>query len=110
MLKFAVLTLVTVSSLNAMALDHKDASGAVLAATTMAPVWTVVGPFMTTKNAMSPEQYKVLVAAKDDAAIFVGTDGEVRTVRLQRALEVVRKADPRAVASDLEIAEALLAL
>ncbi|WP_413577259.1 DUF2388 domain-containing protein [Bdellovibrio sp. HCB290] len=108
--KMVIFTAILTSSTGALALDGKDAAGAVAAATTMAPIWTVAGPFLTTKKAMSNEQYKVLVDAKDDAAIFLGTDGEVRGVSLQRALELVRTAQPKAAVSDMEIAEAILAL
>ncbi|UYL08795.1 DUF2388 domain-containing protein [Bdellovibrio sp. SKB1291214] len=108
--QFAVIAALTISSVSVLALDNQDATRAGFAATTMAPLWTIVGPFITTKNAISPEQYKMILAAKDDAAVFVGTGGEIRNVRLQRALELVRQAAPSAPASDLEIAEAIVAL
>lgn len=53
---------------------------------------------------------KVLVDAKDDAAVFIATEGQHRGVRLQKALEYIRKQKPRLEASDMQIAESIVAL
>ncbi|KGO99040.1 DUF2388 domain-containing protein [Novilysobacter defluvii] len=52
---------------------------------------------------------KVVLAARDDAASFVATDGQVRGARLEAALRHVRERLPAArEASDLELARAIL--
>lgn len=53
---------------------------------------------------------KVILAAREDAASFVATDGQVRGVRLEAALRLLRerRADAR-TASDLQLAQAILA-
>ncbi len=53
---------------------------------------------------------KVVRAARDDAAAFVATDGQIRGARLQAALVHLREQDAGAQQqSDLELARALLA-
>ena len=53
---------------------------------------------------------KVLLAARDDAAAFVASDGQIRGARLQAALLQLRDADSAArTASDMALAKALLA-
>lgn len=53
---------------------------------------------------------KVVLAARDDAAAFVASDGRVRGAQLESALRLLRekRADARA-ASDLQLAQAILA-
>jgi uncharacterized protein (TIGR02448 family) len=54
---------------------------------------------------------KVLLAARDDAAAFVASDGQLRSARLEAALRQLRANDARAVqADDLVLARRLLAL
>lgn len=53
---------------------------------------------------------KRILAARDDAAAFVASNGEIHGARLQAALRVLREHDPAArQASDLQLAQALLA-
>ncbi|MDV3468865.1 DUF2388 domain-containing protein [Stenotrophomonas sp. C3(2023)] len=53
---------------------------------------------------------KVLLQARDDAAAFVASDGQIRGARLQAALVQLRQSDVEARnASDLQLAKALLA-
>lgn len=53
---------------------------------------------------------KRIVAARDDAAAFVASNGEIRGARLQAALLALRERDADArQASDLQLAQALLA-
>lgn len=53
---------------------------------------------------------KVVLAARDDAASFVATAGQVRGARLEAALRHVREHLPAArEASDMELARAILA-
>lgn len=107
--QFLALTSVVLFSFSASATDPADARAAATAAVTMAPSITIITPTELTYE-LGTEDYKVLYVAKDDAAVFIATEGAMRTVRLQRALEVMRRVQPKLVASDLEIAEGIAAL
>ena len=52
---------------------------------------------------------KILLDAKNDAATFVASQGAVRGVQLQAALEHLRASQPQLQADDLQLAEAILA-
>ncbi|HYG05075.1 MAG TPA: DUF2388 domain-containing protein [Stenotrophomonas sp.] len=52
---------------------------------------------------------KVLLAARDDAAAFVASDGQLRSARLEAALRELRARDA-AQADDLVLARRILAL
>ncbi len=53
---------------------------------------------------------KVVLAARDDAASFVASDGAIRGAQLEAALRHLREQVPQARdASDLELAQAILA-
>lgn len=65
----------------------------------------------TSDTTSSIRDMKLLVEARDDAASFVASQGEIRGARLEAAFGALRKRVPEArVASDLELAEAILAL
>jgi uncharacterized protein (TIGR02448 family) len=54
---------------------------------------------------------KVVLAAHDDAASFVASDGAIRGAQLEAALRHLREHAPQAAqASDIELAKAILAL
>ncbi|WP_457788522.1 DUF2388 domain-containing protein [Pseudomonas sp. PL-6] len=54
---------------------------------------------------------KVVLAARDDAASFVASAGEIRGVQLEAALLHIRSQVPAlAAADDLQLAEAILSL
>ena len=54
---------------------------------------------------------KVVLAARDDAASFVASEGQIRGAQLEAAINVIRNQVPEAQnASDLVLAEAILAL
>ncbi|OEC33124.1 conserverd hypothetical protein [Pseudomonas cuatrocienegasensis] len=54
---------------------------------------------------------KVVLAARDDAASFVASEGDIRGAQLEAALLAIRAEVPEArQASDLVLAEAILAL
>ena len=53
---------------------------------------------------------KVILAAKGDAASFVGSAGELRGVNLEAALSHIRQQLPTLEATDMQLAEAILAL
>ncbi|HWV10468.1 MAG TPA: DUF2388 domain-containing protein [Pseudomonas sp.] len=65
----------------------------------------------TSDTTTSIRDMKVVIAARDDAASFVASQGEIRGAQLEAALVAVRAHVPEAQhASDLDLAEAILAL
>ena len=61
-------------------------------------------------NSTSGGDDKLVREAREDAAGFVASDGQVRSARLEAALRVMRERDPAArEASDLALARAILA-
>ena len=61
-------------------------------------------------NSTSGGDKKLVREAREDAAGFVASEGQVRSARLEAALRVMRENDPAArQASDLELARAILA-
>ena len=69
---------------------------------------TVVSGYATSMVSSAPFDRKLLLAAHDDAAAFVASEGEWRGARLESALHYLRKTRPKLHASDLELAEAIL--
>lgn len=53
---------------------------------------------------------KIVRAARDDAATFVASAGEIRGVRLEGALQHIRATLPQLRASDAQLAQAILTL
>ncbi|UVE17941.1 DUF2388 domain-containing protein [Pseudomonas sp. LS44] len=65
----------------------------------------------TSDTTTSIRDMKVVVAARDDAASFVASHGQIRGARLESAFHVLRSQLPAAQqASDHALAEAILAL
>ncbi|AYC31003.1 DUF2388 domain-containing protein [Pseudomonas cavernae] len=65
----------------------------------------------TSDTTTSIRDMKRVVEARDDAASFVASNGEIRGVRLQAAFDALRASVPAAQqASDQALAEAILAL
>ncbi|OEC56253.1 MULTISPECIES: DUF2388 domain-containing protein [Pseudomonas] len=65
----------------------------------------------TTSDASSSlRDSKLVRAARDDAASFVASEGAIRGARLEAALVHIRTQAPQLQASDLQLAEAILAL
>jgi len=59
----------------------------------------------STLNCAASGECKQLVAAKDDAAAFVATDGEIRSAALNEAINLVKgKYTPADAPTDMEIA------
>lgn len=50
----------------------------------------------------------MIVEARDDAAAFVASKGQIRGVRLEAALAALRHSTPGMNANDLELAQAIL--
>ena len=73
--------------------------------TTETLVKTIYG---TSQLTTAPFQNKLVLAARDDAATFVATDGGVRGAQLEETLRALRAASPGLQASDRELAQAIL--
>lgn len=80
--------------------------GQTLGATSLSPVLSS----MSTVCGASIEDCRQLAEAKDDAAEFLATNGDVRSAKLQNAFNLLRQANVSLQASDLDLAEGLLAL
>ncbi len=52
---------------------------------------------------------KVVLDARDDAASFVGSEGSIRGAHLEAALTHIRHTLPNLEATDMQLAEAILA-
>ena len=65
----------------------------------------------TSDTTTSIRDMKAVTQARDDAASFVASAGEIRGAQLEAALQTIRQQLPEAQAvSDLQLAEAILAL
>ncbi|RMT65634.1 hypothetical protein ALP29_05017 [Pseudomonas syringae pv. avii] len=64
--------------------------------------------YATSKVTSAPFDNKLVLAARDDAAAFIATDGQWRSARLESALDYLRRTQPKLHASDLELAQAIL--
>lgn len=65
----------------------------------------------TSDTTTSIRDMKVVLAARDDAASFVASQGDIRGARLEAAFATLREQLPEArSASDQQLAEAILAL
>lgn len=70
-----------------------------------------VGGSSASSDSTSGNDDKVVLAAREDAASFVASDGAIRGAQLEAALRHLREHDAQArEASDLELAKAILAL
>ncbi|MGX9864871.1 MULTISPECIES: DUF2388 domain-containing protein [Pseudomonas fluorescens group] len=53
---------------------------------------------------------KIVLAARDDAASFVASEGDIRGVKLESALDHIRHQAPQLSATDAQLAQAILTL
>jgi len=53
---------------------------------------------------------KIVLAARDDAASFVASEGDIRGVKLESALDHIRHQAPQLNATDAQLAQAILSL
>ena len=53
---------------------------------------------------------KIVLAARDDAASFVASQGDIRGVKLESALDHIRHQAPQLNATDAELAQAILTI
>ncbi|TBU96544.1 DUF2388 domain-containing protein [Stutzerimonas kirkiae] len=68
----------------------------------------VRGSYVTSKLTTTPFEAKQVVAARDDAARFIASDGAVRSAYLQAAFEHLRQSIADLPDDDLELAAAIL--
>lgn len=71
--------------------------------------FTVRSLYVTSKVTSAPFDNKVVREARDDAALFVASEGAQRSAGLESALRWLRSHNPQLMASDEELAEAILA-
>ena len=53
---------------------------------------------------------KIVIAAREDAASFVGSAGDIRGAQLESAFNHIRQTAPQLQASDADLAQAILAI
>jgi uncharacterized protein (TIGR02448 family) len=58
---------------------------------------------------LTSRDHKLVVAAQDDAGSFVASDGAIRGPYLEAAIQKVRAENPGLQATDMELANAILA-
>ncbi|WP_288441809.1 DUF2388 domain-containing protein [uncultured Pseudomonas sp.] len=68
----------------------------------------VITGYVTSQVTNAPFDRKLVGQARDDAAVFVATDGLIRGARLEAALDSLRHTGVRQSVGDLELAEAIL--
>lgn len=51
---------------------------------------------------------QVIMDSKDDAALYIATEGDEKGVKFVRAVELLRKMDPATQSSDFELAEDII--
>ena len=110
-LKTAALILVSVF-LTAPAFAESCRENMGCAAISSGPTVLTFSPLITTSE-ISGVHYgirKLVMAAREDAAYFVTSEGQVRTAKMEEVLQVIRDANPGVEVSDFEIAQAILAL
>ncbi|MFW9268262.1 DUF2388 domain-containing protein [Pseudomonas sp. NR3] len=68
----------------------------------------VASGYATSLVTSAPFDNKRVVAARDDAAAFIASEGQFRGAQLESALDYLRRNQPKLHASDLELAQAIL--
>ncbi|WP_339544180.1 DUF2388 domain-containing protein [Pseudomonas sp. RA_35y_Pfl2_P32] len=63
----------------------------------------------TASTYLTSKDHKMVLAAQDDAGSFVASDGNIRGPFLESALQKVRADNPGLKATDMELANAILA-
>jgi len=69
---------------------------------------TVATGYATTLVTAAPFDHKLLIAARDDAAAFIASDGQLRGAQLESARRYLRQTQPKLHVSELELAQAIL--
>lgn len=94
----ATLALLSLSVGSAMAHDHDGILREVISSGA-----TTASTYLTSRD------HKLVVAAQDDASSFVASDGDIRGPYLESAMQKVRADNPGLKATDMELANAILA-
>ncbi|MNV91994.1 hypothetical protein D3C71_1865410 [compost metagenome] len=68
----------------------------------------VITGYVTSQVTSAPFDRKLVSQARDDAAVFVASDGLIRGARLEAALDALRDNSARHAVGDLELAQAIL--
>ena len=68
----------------------------------------VITGYVTSQVTTAPFDRKLVRQARDDAAAFVASDGQIRGVRLEAALQSLRHDCAWQTIGDLELAQAIL--
>lgn len=90
--------------------EHKEDIGS-SAYTLGATIMTTVFPTATSEASSGrSKKAKVLINAKNDAALFIASKGQVRGVYLESAFNQLRKNIPTSQADDNQLAQAILSL
>ncbi|WP_397450910.1 DUF2388 domain-containing protein [Pseudomonas sp. NA-150] len=63
----------------------------------------------TGSSYLTSKHHKLIVASQDDADSYVASDGQIRGPYLEAALQQVRADNPGLKASDMDLANAILA-
>ncbi|WP_449430304.1 DUF2388 domain-containing protein [Pseudomonas putida] len=63
----------------------------------------------TASSYLTSQDHKMIIAAQEDAGSFVASDGAIRGPFLESAMRQVRADNPGMQASDMELANAILA-
>lgn len=76
---------------------------------------SLVGALKATSDATSDltssfRDNKIVLAARDDAASFVASNGAIRGVKLESALDFIRQQAPQLDATDAQLAQAILVI
>jgi len=76
---------------------------------------SLVGALKATSDATSDatsslRDNKIVQAARDDAASFVASEGAIRGVKLESALDFIRQQAPQLNATDAQLAQAILVI
>lgn len=66
-------------------------------------------PTYSTNTTSGNDRKLVIDQAKEDAATFIGSNGQIQGAYLTRALEMLRQENPGLTATDADIANAILA-
>ncbi|MDP3847812.1 MAG: DUF2388 domain-containing protein [Pseudomonas sp.] len=72
--------------------------------------WTVkaFGSSSDATSSLSKKDNKVILAARDDAASFVASQGAIRGAQLEAALQQIHQHSPELQATDAQLAQAIL--
>ena len=108
-MKLSLAALIIFAAFSAQAKNYGESTTGVFDFTLALPLSTS-GSVIYTAASVSNSTLKLLIAAKEDAAFFIATEGEQRTARLESALNAVHVENPTLAASDLDLAQFILSL